>query len=52
MKYEQFLALYHSGPEEVFKFLSSIMETNALLWEKISSQEQIINQQKEDLLLQ
>lgn len=44
--------LYHRGPEEVFKFLSAIMETNALLWEKISLQEQIINQQKERLALQ
>jgi hypothetical protein len=51
VKYEQFLTLYHRGPEEVFKFLSAIIETNALLLEKLSLQEQIALQQEKNMAL-
>ncbi len=51
MKYEQFLVMYHRGPEELFKFFSTIVSTNTLLFEKLSLQEQLIKQQAEQIKL-
>jgi len=51
VKYEQFLVIYHRGPEELFKFFSTIVSTNTLLFEKFSLQEQLIKQQAEQIKL-
>ena len=47
MKYEQFLEFYNAGPEPVYKLLLSIIETNKVLVDKVSSLSQQVTLQDE-----
>lgn len=47
MKYEQFLEFYNAGPEPVYKLLLSIIETNKVLMDKVSSLSQQVAIQDE-----
>ena len=47
MKYEQFLEFYNAGPEPVYKLLLSIIETNKVLMNKVSSLSQQVALQDE-----
>lgn len=47
MKYEQFLEFYNTGPESVYKLMLSIIETNKVLMDKVSSLSQQVALQDE-----
>lgn len=47
MKYEQFLEFYNAGPEPVYKLMLSIIETNKVLMDKVTSLSQQVALQDE-----